>query len=163
MQVLFLHDWVSVQVMLQPPQLKRSFVVLTQPPLQITSPGLHLAVHWPASHSGIPAGHCTPQPPQLEASLCMSTQLPLQWVSCVGHSHVPLWQGLPPQSVAQSPQCMLFDWRSTQDPLQLNMPLLHMSTQVPVSHGWPIGQAIPHAPQFCGELLRSTQVPPQLT
>jgi hypothetical protein len=49
----------------------------------------------------------------------------------------------------------------TQAPLQLVRPPGHWVVQAPLEQTWPLPQAPPQAPQFCGSLAVETQKPPQ--
>ncbi len=50
---------------------------------------------------------------------------------------------------------------SSQRPLQLVSPVWHVGAHVPAEQTWPIGQAVPHAPQLLGSTFGLVQVPLQ--
>ncbi len=89
-------------------------------------------------------------------------QTPEQTICPTGHAHVPAAQTWSPlHDVAQSPQCAPSDVRSTQAPLQALKPVEQAVAQMPLLHrGAAPPHTIPHAPQFEGSLVASTQSPP---
>jgi len=105
--------------------------MLTQTPLQLVSPGLHVTPHWPPVHVP-PGGQATPQPPQWFGSVCVLTQVPPQSVCPVGHpTQLPPTHVWPdPHAFPQVPQfCVVLravSHPSAGLPLQSPKPGLHV-------------------------------------
>lgn len=149
--------------MLQPPQWFAFVRVSTHALLQLVRPPEHWLTQlfawqtWPAAHE-------RPHMPQFFGSLVVSVHVPLQLTRLPGQSHMPLVHvSLPAHCVAQFPQWSSSTLRSTQAPLQLVRPVLHMPTQEPAWHSCPLAQVRLQAPQLVGLEVRSTQVSPQRT
>jgi len=123
------------------------------------------------------ASQAFPQAPQFSGSELMSIQFAPQGLYPLSH---PILQTDPVQTaapccggghaVAQFPQCAAEVVVSTQAPLQLTVPLWHVSAQRPEEQTLPAGQTVWQAPQWPGSLWRSAQsmshwvrFPPQLT
>jgi hypothetical protein len=120
---------------LQPPQLLTLVWVLVQTPSHCTWPAspLQPLPHLPAEQT-CGLGQAVPHLPQFRLSVWVLVQLPLQLV----------W---PEGQVAVVPP---------------SFPLLPF-LQAPLLHVEPVGQALPHLPQFAALLEVFTQVPEQLT
>jgi hypothetical protein len=91
----------------QPPQLKSSLSVITQPPLQSIVPCGHSEAHWWNAHTDPPMHTCSgPQPPQAAGFEAKSTQKPLQTAGAImGHVQTPPEQILlPVQTIPHEPQ-----------------------------------------------------------
>jgi hypothetical protein len=142
----------------QVPQLRLSERRLTQMPLQLVSPGLHVRTHWPPTHE-LPGAHVRPQAPQfwtvLRGVSQPSAAMPLQSAKPGLHvwiTHIPLTQLIvafgPLQTVPHVPQFVTLELVSTQVPLQFTCPDGHPPVQTPPTQVWPAPHALPQAPQF---------------
>jgi hypothetical protein len=63
-------------------------------------------------------------------------------------------------ALLQAAQCSALVCRSTQDWPHATVPLGHELAHVPAAQTLPVGQTLPHAPQFFGSVLPLTQVLP---
>jgi hypothetical protein len=151
------------QVIPQPPQLFESTVSGMQLPLQNASPAGQ--VHAPATQDD-PPPQTRPQAPQLSTSVWRFTHAPLQFVTpaAAGQetAHLPLAQtSLAGQTVAQAPQWVGFDARSTHCPPQSAGCAPPSHAQARSTHCWPAAHTTPQAPQWPGFVVRSTHAPAQ--
>jgi hypothetical protein len=116
-------------------------------------------------------GHAWPHDPQLAALVIVLAHPPVQRVGvAVGQpdAHAELTHAGVPLSgthaFEQLPQWALLLVRSTQVPLQLAKPLLHVEPQLPPLHVGvalvTLGHLVPQLPQLFGSVLTSTHVPP---
>ena len=157
-----LHAEPSGQVTPQPPQLRGSLWVSTQPAPQSTVGGSHRRVHIPSSQT-LPSGHRTPQPPQLRTSLEVSTHSPPQ--STVGgmqrtSTQRPLVQSWPsPQARPQAPQFSGSLLRSSQPVGHREVPPMQGEKHMPRPQISPGPQRSPEPPQLAGSMRKSVHAP----
>jgi hypothetical protein len=101
-----------------------------QPPQWVVSPPLG-GTQAPSAHCVSPVGQLDEQAPLLHTSVS-------------------------PQTVVHEPQCDAFEGR--QLPLHRSRPALQ--AHCPAWQAWPVGQMLPHAPQFIESVARVAQLVP---
>ena len=118
-------------------------------------------LHDPLTHEAPPL-QATPQAPQFIELAVRSTQPPLQSVRPGPHPepHMPpLQTSVPEQALPQAPQLDRSELVLTHAPLHSVVPTGQV--QAPLTQEAPVGQTLPHVPQFFESLCTDTQAPPQ--
>lgn len=123
--------------MLHPPQLPGLVSRSAQNPPQLVSPVMHPELPQRLATHICPLGHALLQRPQWPGSLVVSAQYPEQLVRPVGHMTLPVSPAIIPPSGAVT-EHRLF------------------------TQNCPVGQAMPHPPQWPGSFVVLAQYPLQL-
>lgn len=121
--------------MLHPPQLPGLVSRSAQNPPQLVSPVMHPELPQRLATHICPLGHALLQRPQWPGSLVVSAQYPEQLVRPVGHMTLPVSPAIIPPSGAVT-EHRLF------------------------TQNCPVGQAMPHPPQWPGSFVVLAQYPP---
>jgi hypothetical protein len=143
----------------QPPQFWGSVVASTHAPPQGTFPAGQVSTQPPALQI-LPAPQTIPQPPQFVGSVIVLVQTPAHTASPGSHAHVPARHVCAlRQAAPHAPQFFSSAFVSMQAPPHGESPTPHVAAQVPaLQSGVAPEQTVPHAPQFCGSLDRSTHL-----
>jgi hypothetical protein len=166
---LFTHVDIPPQTLPQAPQLFRSVVRLTHPPLQTVGvPPAHVGEQAPfeqkscvAPGGSAIAAQSFPQRPQFALLASGFTHTPLQRICPAGQTQAPATHVSPPvQTSPQRPQLAVSIASLTHALLQFVSGAMHVRTHAPLAQTGVLAvHALPHRPQLAGSELRFEHAP----